>query len=91
MRIIIEIDKDGIPLQVQTEAESDESGVINGGPPEGLATGSLEGEQADISASEAKTAGGPPDWLIQSIESAMAAETADQQTNSEDDGGSAPG
>jgi hypothetical protein len=90
MRIIIEVDKEGQPLQVQTESEPGDSREIDGGAPPGAPLASQEGE-FDSTIDDAKTAGGPPDWLLQSIASAMAAEAANRDAATEEDGGTAPG
>lgn len=74
MRIIIEIDKDGVPLQVQAEADASETLVSDGGSPQGVLPDAQEDRQSDISPSRAQSAGGPPDWLVQAIESAMLAD-----------------
>lgn len=90
MRIIIEIDKDGVPLQVQAEADANDAQVSDGGSPQGILPGAQEDRQSDSSPSKAKSAGGPPDWLVQAIEFAMLAEAASDQAAGSDSGGAAP-
>lgn len=90
MRIIIEIDKDGLPVQVQAEADASATLVSDGGSPQGILPGAQEDRPSDSSPSRAKSAGGPPDWLVQAIESAMLAEAASDQETGSDSGGAAP-
>ena len=98
MRIIIDIDKDGVPVQVQAEAESDEAREMDGGAPPAMLSGVQASLQASFQASDqsagdallAKTAGGPPEWLVQAIETAMAADAPSQDEAAFEDGGAAP-
>jgi len=90
MRIIIEIDKDGMPVGVQAEADASEALESDGGSPQGHLPGAQEDKQSDSSPSRAKSAGGPPDWLVQAIESAMLAEAASDDAAGPDSGGEAP-
>jgi hypothetical protein len=90
MRIIIEIDKDGLPVQVQAEADASATLVSDGGSPQGILPDAQEDRPSDSDPKRAKSAGGPPDWLVQAIESAMLAEAAGDQEAGSDSGGAAP-
>jgi len=90
MRIIIEIDKYGMPVQVQTEAESDAMLESDGGAPQGMLPGAQGSEQSDSDLSVAKSTGGPPDWLVHSIESAMLAAGPSADETGFENGGAAP-
>jgi hypothetical protein len=90
MRIIIEIDKDGVPVQVQAEADASMSLESDGGAPQDSVTGAQEEMQSDSSPGGAQSTGGPPDWLVQAIESAMLAGAASDSEGGSNSGGAAP-